>query len=211
MDCASSRQPRRRDAAQSAGVGEGPPTRLGDQYEFLVPVAPTLTVRQISKLEFDLGNWNPTDAPPPRISFVKDANAALYHASVSVVASGTATVLAALMGRPFIVVYKVSPLSFAIARRVIRYPAEIPAPLDEEGYPPVAMVNLIAGKRLVPELLQHKFTPQNMESALRPLLQDTPERAAMIAGLIEVRAMLKPDERPAIQRAADSVLATLLG
>jgi lipid-A-disaccharide synthase len=184
---------------------------LGDQYEFIVPVAPTLTVAQIGKLEFNLGTWTPTDGPPPRISFVKDAAAALLHADASVVASGTATVLAALMGKPFIVVYKVSALSYAIARRAIRYPAEIAAPLDEEGHPPVAMVNLIAGRRVVPELLQHRFTPENMHAALKPLLHDTPERAAMVAALAEIRTMLRPTDVPAIERAAASVLATLQG
>jgi lipid-A-disaccharide synthase len=182
---------------------------LGDQYEFLVPVAPTLTVQQISKLEFNLGNWKPADGAPPRISFVRDAAAALFHADASVVASGTATVLAALMGKPFIVVYKVSHLSYLIAKRAVRYPPEISAPLDDLGHLPVAMVNLIAGKRIVPELLQERFTPQRMEAALRPLLQDTPERAAMIAALAEVRAMLKPTGTPSIERAAASVLATL--
>ncbi len=183
---------------------------LGEQYEFLVPIAPTLTVKQISKLQFDLGSWSPADAPPPRISFVRDAAAALFHADASVVCSGTATVLAAMMGKPFIVVYKVSALSYAVLRRAVRYPAEIPAPLDEEGHPPVAMVNLIAGRRVVPELLQHQFTPENMQTALRPLLRDTPERAAMLSGLAEVRSMLHPEGHPpAIERAAAAVLAML--
>lgn len=182
---------------------------LGNEYEFLVPLAPTLTVKQISKLQFNLGSWSPADSTPPRISFVKDAAAALFHADASIVSSGTATVLAALMGKPFIVVYKVSSLSYAIAKRAIRYPAEIPAPLDEEGHPPVAMVNLIAGRRVVPELLQHRFTPENMQATLQPLLHDTPERAAMMSGLAEVRATLHPVGRPAIERAAAAVLATL--
>jgi lipid-A-disaccharide synthase len=182
---------------------------LGNEYEFLVPIAPTLTVRQISKLQFNLGSWSPADGPPPRISFVRDAAAVLFHADASVVSSGTATVLAALMGKPFIVVYKVSALSYAIAKRVIRYPAEISAPLDEQGHPPVAMVNLIAGRRVVPELLQHRFTPENMQAALLPLLGDTPQRAAMLTGLAEVRAILHPVGRPAMERAAASVLAVL--
>ena len=61
------------------------------------------------------------------------------------VASGTATVEAALIGNPFVVVYRVSALTYAIAKRVVKVPH-------------VAMVNLIAGKRVVPELIQHDFT-----------------------------------------------------
>jgi len=181
---------------------------LGDAYEFLIPVAPTLTLEQISQLKFDLGKWKPTGAPP-KIVFVRDAAAALFHAHASIVASGTATVLAALMGRPFIVVYKVSALSYAIAKRAIRYPAEIPAPPDAAGNPPVAMVNLIAGRRIVPELLQQRFTPENAAAALQPLLADTPERAAMIAALAEVRTLLHPAGAPAIERASAAVLDLL--
>ena len=81
------------------------------------------------------------------IRLVDDARAALFHARASVVASGTATVEAALIGNPFVVVYRVSPLTYAIAKRVVKVPH-------------VAMANLIAGKRVVPELIQHDFTAQ---------------------------------------------------
>jgi len=182
---------------------------LGDAYEYVIPVARTLTIKQISKLEFDLGNWEPSDAPPPRISFVQDAAPALYHSHAACVASGTATVLAALMGKPFLVVYRTSKLTYAIAKRVVRYPPEIPAPLDQFNRPPVAMANLIAGRRVVPELLQEQFTVENMVAALRPLLGDTPERAAQISGLAEVRARLHPTGRPALERAAAAVQSIL--
>ena len=75
-----------------------------------------------------------------------------------VVASGTATVQAAVIGNPFVVVYRVSPLTFRLAKRLIRYPAEIPAQEDAYGNLPIAMVNLIAGRRVVPELIQQQFT-----------------------------------------------------
>jgi len=182
---------------------------LGDSYEFLVPVARTLTVKQISKLEFDLGNWAPGENPPPRISFVRDAAAALHHARASIVASGTATVQSALIGNPFIVVYKLSPLTYRIAKRAVKYPVEIPATVDEYGHLPVAMVNLIAGRRVVPELLQHHFTAEKMVSELRPLLADSPERVKMMAALAEVKAMLHPSSTPALERAAVSVLGML--
>jgi lipid-A-disaccharide synthase len=178
---------------------------IGDAYEYVVPVARTLTIKQISKLEFDLGNWQPSNAPPPRISFVQDAAPALYHSHAACVASGTATVLAALMGKPFIVVYKTSALTYAIAKRVVSYPPEIPAPINEFGHPPVAMANLIAGRRVVPELLQDRFNVENMVAELRPLLADTPERAAQLVGLAEVRSRLHPTGRPALERAAAAV------
>ena len=148
-------------------------------------------------------------ASPARISFVKDAAAALFHSQAAVVASGTATVLAALAGRPFIIVYRTSALTYAIAKQAVSYPPEISAPLDDDGNPPVGMVNLIAGRRVVPELLQERFTAANILQELCPLLQDSPQRAAMIAGLEEVRQRLRPLETPAIERAAESVVSLL--
>ena len=109
------------------------------------------------------------------------------------VASGTATVQAAVIGNPFVVVYRVSNMTFRVAKRLVRYPAEIPAQVDEAGNLPVGMVNLIAGRRVVPELLQERFTAENVAAALRPLLEDGPERARMMADLAEVRAKLLPD------------------
>ena len=96
-----------------------------------------------------------------RTTVVDDARAALFHARASVVASGTATVEAALIGNPFVVVYRVSPLTYAIAKRVVKVPH-------------VAMANLIAGKRVVPELIQHDFTAANIVQQLEPLLPDGP-------------------------------------
>jgi len=63
---------------------------------------------------------------------------------------------------------------------------------DASGNQPIAMVNLIAQRRLVPELLQQNFTAANVAQALAPLLADTPEREAQIAGLAEVRTLLNP-------------------
>ncbi len=71
---------------------------------------------------------------------------ALGAADLSIVSSGTATVEAALMDAPMIVVYRLAPLTAAIARLLVRTPM-------------FAMVNLIAGKRVVPELVQKDFTP----------------------------------------------------
>ena len=131
----------------------------------------------------------------PRITLVDDAREALLHARASVVASGTATVLAAVVGNPFVVVYRVSDVTYRVAKRLVRYPPEIPAEVDEAGNLPVGMVNLMAGRRVVPELLQERFTAENVAAALRPLLADGPERERMIADLAEVRAKLLPRAR----------------
>ncbi len=179
---------------------------LGDQYEYLVPVAETITEDELKSIMYDTGDFYLPGPRPPRITFIRNAPAAMFHARASVVASGTATVQAAMIGNPFVVVYRVSPLTFTLAKRLVTYPKEIPAPLDEHGNLPIAMVNLIAGKRVVPELLQEQFTGANVAAALRPLLVDGPQRATMMAELATVRVQLTPpDGAVPIQRVCDAV------
>jgi lipid-A-disaccharide synthase len=127
-----------------------------------------------------------------------------------VVASGTAPVQAAVIGTPFVVVYRVSDTTFRMAKRLVRYPVEIPAQEDEHGNLPIAMVNLIAGRRVVSELLQEHFNAEAVAVALRPLLTDTPERAAQVDALAKVRASLQsPTAHSAIERLRDAVLASI--
>jgi lipid-A-disaccharide synthase len=74
------------------------------------------------------------------------------------------------------------------------------------------MVNLIAGRRIVPELLQTQFTAHKVASALRPLLDNTPERTQMIADLAEIRHILRPASgSSSIQQVCDAVEALLPG
>jgi lipid-A-disaccharide synthase len=187
--------------------------------QYLLPVASTIVpawIRdEIATHESAVDEKLPGFAVQPRIVLVDDARSALFHARASVVASGTATVQALTIGNPFVVVYRVSALTFALAKRMIRYPAEIPATPDADGNLPVAMVNLIAGKRIVPELLNSRFTAANVVATLRPLLDETPERAQMIAALAEARAKFQPAPaqtgQPAdpIRRVADAVIELL--
>lgn len=93
------------------------------------------------------------------------------------VASGTATMEACLMGCPQIVVYRTHPLSYHIGKALIRVPH-------------IGMVNLVAGRGICPELIQHAATPGWLAEAVDPLLGDTPQRAAMLAGYAEVSAKL---------------------
>lgn len=170
---------------------------LGPGHEFLVPVASTLNSNKIASL---------LPGQSSHLHLVSDAREALHHSRASVVASGTATVQAAVIGNPFVVVYKVSPLTFAAAKRLVHYPPEIPAQQDAHGNLPVGMVNLIAGRRIVPEFIQQQFTAANLAAALKPLLADTPERARMIADLAEVRSRLIRDSaHTPIQRVAEAV------
>jgi lipid-A-disaccharide synthase len=113
---------------------------------------------------------------------------ALAAADCAIVASGTATVEAALLGTPMVVVYRVAPLTAAILRHMIRTPF-------------IGMVNLIGGRRVVPELIQDEFTPAAVEKEVRRMLESNSAREEVKAGLAEVRAKLGPGG--AIERAAD--------
>ena len=179
---------------------------LGSGYDFLIPVASTLTVDLMSDLIFKellpKIEWNVESS----ISLVPDARAALEQARASVVASGTATVLAAVVGSPFVVVYRVSGMTFRVARRLVRYPAEIVAERDADGVLPVAMVNLLAGRRVVPELINAAFTAERVAAELRGLLAGGPEREAQIEGLRAVRESLWPEGARGTARVAEVVV-----
>jgi lipid-A-disaccharide synthase len=147
---------------------------LGPEYEYLLPVAPTLKHAQVDAQVQALAS----QAKGATIRVVHDARAVLLHARASIVASGTATVEAALIGNPFVVVYRVSRITYAVAQRVVRVAH-------------VAMVNLIAGRRIVPELIQHDFTASKVVEQLRPLLENEEARATMQSDLRSVGALLK--------------------
>jgi len=131
------------------------------------------------------------------VTIVHDrTHAALSAATAAVVASGTATVEAALLGAPMVVVYRISPWSYRLGRRLVRVPY-------------YAMVNLIAGRRVVPELMQSDFTGERVAAEVLALVDETPQRAAVQAGLAEVRDKLGAGG--ASGRAADVVATFLTG
>jgi lipid-A-disaccharide synthase len=129
---------------------------------------------------------------------VDEATPALRYSRAAVVASGTATVEAAIVGTPFVMVYRVSPLTYALGKPRIKVPH-------------FAMVNLIAGEQVVSELIQHDFTPDRVVTELQKILPDGIARSRMIEGLARVKALLNSgdpnDRRSAPQRAAEAVLA----
>lgn len=107
-------------------------------------------------------------------------------------ASGTATVQTAMHERPMVIVYKLSPLTYALGRRFVR--------LDTFG-----MANLVAGTRVVPELIQQDFTPERVAQEAISLLTDSARATAMRTALRAVRARL--GEPGASRRAAQAVMS----
>ena len=144
--------------------------RLGSEYEFLLPVAPTLSRSFLQ----DLINQQ-------SITLVPESLPALWHSRAGIVASGTATVEAAMMHTPFVMVYRVSSLTYFLGKPRVKVPH-------------FAMVNLVAGEPVVPELVQHDFTAANVVTRLQEILPDGTERSSMLEGLALVKSRLRASE-----------------
>ena len=171
---------------------------LGKDYEYLLPVAPTLDRpflesmlyrRAIAAREIEL----------PIIHFVPEALPALHHSRAGIIASGTATVEAAMMNTPFVMVYRVSPITYLLGKQRVKVPR-------------FAMVNLIAEEEVVPELVQEDFTAANVVARLKDILPDGPARQRMLDGLAGVKARLRSraDDGTA-QHPADRAAEIILG
>jgi lipid-A-disaccharide synthase len=163
-------------------------SKLGEAYEFLLPVAPTLDRNFLLRL---IGQH--------KITLVPEALPALFHSRAGIVASGTATVEAALMNMPFVMVYRVSPLTYALGKPRVKVPR-------------FAMVNLIAGEEVVPELVQHDFTAEKVVARLKEILPDGPVRDRMLEGLAGVKARLRAPKTAsgAVQHPADRAAGIIL-
>jgi lipid-A-disaccharide synthase len=155
----------------------------------LVAVAPGLDARRLEE-KFP-AEWH--------ARFVEaDTYNLLAAADLAIVSSGTATVETALLGKPMIVVYRLSPITAMLAKPLVRTKF-------------FSMVNLIAGRAVVPELIQDDFTPQRVAAEALALLSETEEGktrvAEMIHGLQEVQRLLGPPG--AVDRAADEIVRLL--
>ncbi len=178
---------------------------LGDNYEFLLPVAHTIDARLIQQVvdshpsKFAKGGASMEVAHKERrVHLVPEALPALAHSRAAIVASGTATVEAALMDTPFVMVYRVTGLTYLLGRSTVKVPY-------------FAMVNLIAGEQVVPELVQQDFTAERVVGELMKIIPEGDGRQSMLNGLRRVRNLLHGDSRKAhpIDQAAIAVLGAV--
>ena len=126
--------------------------------------------------------------------FSGNLDALLASCDVLIVASGTSTLQGALCGAPMVVVYRTSPATFAVARRLVRVSH-------------VAMANIVAGDRVAPELLQDDATPERIASEAGRLLRDPAAAERMRARWRTLWDRLGP--RNAAAHAAEAVLQVL--
>jgi lipid-A-disaccharide synthase len=154
--------------------------------QIVVPVAPTIPREEVAS-RFEGSGLSPrfVDGRAPEVVGASDA---------AIVASGTAVLEAGLMQRPLVVVYRVSLLTYLVGRMMLKVAH-------------VALVNLLAGRRLVPELLQGDMTPERIAAEVRRVWDPGPPREEMLRGLEEVRGRLGGPG--AAERAAEAVLELL--
>ncbi|HEX3740959.1 MAG TPA: lipid-A-disaccharide synthase [Terriglobales bacterium] len=195
---------------------------LGSEYEFLIPVAPTLasgfiqgvvdshpllakaarivapTGEQAAGEHSSLTRMR-TSAPTraSSVHLVPEALPALAHSRAGIIASGTATVEAAMMETPFVMVYRVTPLTYLLGRWTVKVPH-------------FAMVNLIAGEEVVPELVQNDFTAERIAAELKQIIPDGKPREKMIDGLRRVKRSLRGNVEGNAPEHAAKAIADLL-
>jgi lipid-A-disaccharide synthase len=175
--------------------------QLAPSCEFLLPVAPTLDHKFLHNLISRRAPARHAEQNPgsPKITLVPESLPALWHSRAGIVASGTATVEAAMMCTPFVMVYRVSPLTYALGKPRVKVPH-------------FAMVNLIAGEKIVPELVQHDFTAEKIITHLNEIIPDGGARDRMLEGLAGVKGRLRaPQPAPgAAQHPADRAAEIIL-
>lgn len=171
--------------------------RLGKDYQFVLPVASTLDSKWVHDQLFFYSHVAKKKIGP-FIALTNDARASLFHSRAGIVASGTATVEAALMGTPFVMVYRVSSLTYALGKPRVKIPY-------------FAMVNLIAEEEVVRELVQREFTADNVVMELKKIIPDGEPRSRMIEQLAMVKDRLLRGSGGAhpSERAAEIVLGMI--
>jgi lipid-A-disaccharide synthase len=175
---------RRAEVARLAPVLAGAARLLQRRFpdlQFVLPVAD-------AALGAELDPYFPTDGSGVRR--VTDSVSATAAADVAAVASGTATLETAVVGTPEVILYKVSPLTYFLARRLVQVPF-------------IGIVNLVAEREVAPELVQGDATPERVAEHLSQWLADEDARQRARAGLAGVRERLGED---CSARAAEVVL-----
>ena len=151
-----------------------------NQYQFCIPLAPN-TEEEKYKLYLE-------DLRREDVVINKGESVRVLAASdVAVVASGTATLQTALLEVPMVVMYKLSPLTYQLGKRIIRVKY-------------ISLVNLLMGKEVVRELLQEKANPGEIIKELKRILFDTRYRETMVSAYCTIGEQFagkKPSERVA--------------
>ena len=156
--------------------------------QFVVP----LTTRE-TRLQFEMAIYKQQAGDVPFRLLFGHAQDALGAADVSLVASGTATLEAALIKRPMVITYKIAKLSYWIMKRMAYQPF-------------VGLPNVLAGREVVPEILQDKATPENLAEALIKLYEDKENAEAVAEAFTDIHYQLRQNTA---EKAAKAVIECL--
>ena len=155
---------------------------------FVVPLATRET-----RLLFEAAIYRQQAADLPFRLLFGHAQDALGAADVSLVASGTATLEAALIKRPMVITYKIANASYWIMKRMAYQPF-------------VGLPNILAGREVVPEILQDQATPENLAEALIKLYEDKDNARAVVEAFTEIHLQLRQNTA---EKAANAVIECL--
>lgn len=177
---------------------ESPTANLTSQVsnpQWVLPLANTISRAQVETILNEAKRANETDAnEAPAVTIIeRDTYNALFHSEFAIVASGTATVETALAGTPMVIIYRGSELNWRLIRPLIK--------LDTFG-----MANLIAGRRIVPELMQHDATGERIAREVAAILADPAQLSQMKRDLDGVRERLRAGGGRGAERAARAVM-----
>jgi lipid-A-disaccharide synthase len=171
------------------GAALGQLRAQGASFELMLPTMPHLvdTVRE------GIADW---PVAPTIVMGETEKRAAFRSARAALAKSGTVTLELAISGVPMVTAYKVGAAEAFILRRAIKVQS-------------VILANLVIGEEVIPEFLQENCTPDNLASALRAILADTPERRRQVEAFAKIDAIMSTGKEPPSVRAADIVLATM--
>ena len=148
--------------------------RYPGEYQYILPAAPSIEIPMLARM---IGN------APVRI-LTQSTYPALRYSDAAVISSGTASLEAAIIGTPQVVGYGVNPISYAIAKVVVK--------IDT-----FSLANLILGRKIFKELIQHDCTPENLMLEIERLTQNSEYRDAMIKDYHQLHNILHCDDAAA--------------
>lgn len=166
--------------------------RLAPRFPGLVPVVPAASA-VAEAVHRATADW---PIPPLVVTDLDDKHDAYAAASAALTKSGTSTLELALAGVPMAVTYRVNPLTAAIARRMIKVPY-------------VSILNLLAGREAVPELLQENCTPAKLAATVTQLMTDPAVRETQLATCRDILAHLAPASGSPASAAAHAILGVV--
>jgi lipid-A-disaccharide synthase len=167
----------------------GAAQRLDTESQFVVSAAPNIQDGQIQALV--RSNLKQGFRPLKVVILREDLYDALRHSAAAAVCSGTATLETAALGTPFVMVYRIAAWRWALRHLFVRVPY-------------YCIVNLIAGRRVVTELMQNEFSPERAATEICLLLNDPKKRAEMVVEFARIRETL--DRGDAFKSAAEAII-----